>query len=736
MTFRSTFDLALLEGFNGFTFETPDLIGSTVVSNAGDINGDGIDDAIIGAPTVDQGLSRETAGASYVLFGSETSFSRTFTPADLDGTNGFAINGVEEFDEAGAAVSAAGDVNGDGIDDVIIGAPTSRFSRNSSNFDGKSYVVFGSAAGFSPELELSDLDGTNGFVINGVEDGDAFGDSVSGAGDVNGDGIDDVIVRASVTNQNYVVFGSQAGFGSEINAADLDGSNGFVIENEMESARDFNGNAVSAAGDVNGDGIDDLILGADRDAPDGVQTGSSYVIFGTAEGFDSTLAISSLNGSNGFAIPGINAADNAGDAVSGAGDVNGDGIDDVIIGAFGADAQGDRAGESYVVFGRAGGFDSRLDLTSLDGTNGFVLTGTAEGNLTGRAVSGAGDVNGDGIDDVIVGALGTEVDGGSSTGESYIVYGSRSGFERTIDLSTLNGVNGFTIQGLSNFDVLGASVSGAGDLNNDGIDDLIIGADGESYVIFGQTGVPEPNIPDPNARENLNPVSGGTPGNDGIRGTDEGDFIQAFAGNDVLEGRAGGDFLDGGEGVDTVVYQFDESGVRVDLSAGFAVDGTGIADGLFNLENVIGSSFADEIKGNEAANSLTGGAGDDVLEGAAGDDTLLGGEGADRLLGGGGADKYLYTVSTEGGDTIVDFEVGSDQLVLVGEAFGGLLRGAIAPEQFFIDTPPTSRGAQLGYNTATGEVLFDADGAGGADAKVLATLLGTPGFSNTDITVL
>ena len=145
------------------------------------------------------------AGETYVVFGSDTGFDATLDLSSVDGTNGFVINGIDQEDYSGTSVSAAGDVNGDGIDDLIIGAYEADPGGNDGA--GETYVVFGSDTGFDASLDLSTLDGTNGFVINGVDQGDHSGISVSGAGDVNGDGIDDVIVGAYGADETYIIFG-------------------------------------------------------------------------------------------------------------------------------------------------------------------------------------------------------------------------------------------------------------------------------------------------------------------------------------------------------------------------------------------------------------------------------------------------------------------------------------------------------------------------------------------------
>ncbi|MBU7586378.1 MAG: FG-GAP repeat protein, partial [Nostoc sp. TH1S01] len=161
------------------------------------------------------------------------------------------------------------------------------------------------------------------------------------------------------------------------------------------------------------------------------------------------LNLSDLNGSNGFVINGIDNLDFSGFSVSNAGDINGDGIDDLIIGAYRADPNGQNyAGESYVVFGSRNGFGASFNLSSLDGSNGFVINGIDEFDFSGRSVSGAGDINGDGIDDLIIGASGADSNGQSDAGESYVVFGSRNGFEASFNLSSLDCSNGFGIKGI------------------------------------------------------------------------------------------------------------------------------------------------------------------------------------------------------------------------------------------------------------------------------------------------
>ena len=178
---------------------------------------------------------------------------------------------------------------------------------------------------------------------------------------------------------------------------------------------------MSNAGDVNGDGLADLLIGAYGASPNGSFSGASYVVFGrnTAQSgpFPASFDLSSLDGTNGFRLNGVAADDRSGSAVSSAGDVNGDGLADLLIGAYGADPNGSDSGASYVVFGRntaqSGPFPASFDLSSLDGTNGFRLDGVAAYDRSGSAVSSAGDVNGDGLADLLIGADGAGGPNGS-----------------------------------------------------------------------------------------------------------------------------------------------------------------------------------------------------------------------------------------------------------------------------------------------------------------------------------
>ena len=374
------------------------------VSSAGDVNGDGFDDVIIGAPKNNAGGIN--SGRAYIYFGG----SVINNSVDVILTGG-AVNNY-----FGRSVSSAGDVNSDGYDDVIVGA------NGYSSFTGRAYIYFGGVSMNS----VADVTMTGEFT------GHNFGSSVSGAGDVNNDGFSDVIVGAYGSNTNtgkaYVYFGGA----SMNNIADVTFTG--------ETPQSYFGSSVSGAGDVNGDGYHDVIIGAYGYNSD---FGKTCIFYGGIT-MDNVADVSIYGGAF---------LDYFGASVSGAGDVNDDGYSDVIIGAYGFNSS---SGRAYIYYGGA----------SMNNTADVTMTGEATNNSFGFSVSEAGDVNGDGFADVYVGAYGFS----SSKGRAYLYYGG-AGMNNVVDIF---------VTGEESLNYFGYSVSGGGDVNGDGFADMISGAYGKN----------------------------------------------------------------------------------------------------------------------------------------------------------------------------------------------------------------------------------------------------------------
>ena len=460
------------------------------VADVGDVNGDGISDFAVGAPGAGGSPYYQGGpGIVYVIFGRPGGAVPTCdlahfpTPAQCDG---FEIEGANIGDSTGNAVASAGDMNGDGKSDIVVGA---RFydPPNSSNIsEGGAFVVFGKSTEDPVHLATLDAPGpVRGFRIQGESSYNYVGDSVAPAGDVNGDGIPDVIVAGENVfpfgrigaGAAYVVFGKKDN-SSTVDLAAL-GSQGFRIDGVQGASLGY---SVAGMGDLNGDGHADVAV----QSIDHV-----YVIFGKATGGEVDTA--SL-GSQGYTIG--SGRDGLGyeNAMTSIGDMNGDGKRELVIGSFGSNSY---AGATWVVWGK--GTTTSQNVGSL-GTGGFEIDG-APNDRAGWSVSSAKDVNLDGKPDIVIGAGSASYNGRTNSGSIYVVYGKST--TTAVSLASL-GTGGYRIDGANAYDDVGNVVAGLGDMNGDGRSEIAGGAKeasnntavnqgvdprtaaGSVYVLFGQ----------------------------------------------------------------------------------------------------------------------------------------------------------------------------------------------------------------------------------------------------------
>ncbi|MBL8546115.1 MAG: FG-GAP repeat protein [Hyphomonadaceae bacterium] len=640
--------------------------------------------------------------------------------SQLNGANGFRFLGDTVLGNAGFSVASAGDVNGDGFEDILVSAPSANQPVDGA---GAVYVIFGRAAGFTATLNPADLNGANGFRFEG-----AFDDSrlrqVSSAGDFNGDGYGDIIFstdHAATDGGAYVVFG-RSSFSAVTSVSALNGAHGFFVPQSQ-------GSSVGHV-DFNDDGLSDLIIGASHQSlsPETNAQGITYVIYGTRNAMSSTFDVATLNGSNGFRMVGVALGATAGTDVGGIQDFNGDGREDLVITAPNADvvvgSTRHDAGMTYVVFGRQSAMPASFDLGSLGAFQGVRVLGSVQNSALGVSASGLGDVNGDGYDDLGIGArmdnfagrvyvvLGRasqqqidmdlagphpntlttitigassshayEVSGvgdingdgfndiligayGGGQGAAYVVFGQAT-MPSGVSLNSLTGENGFKLSGAGQW--VGFTVS-SGDFNGDGFSDILLGSPqssngitgaGEAFIVFGRA--PDAAVTRVGSAA-AQSILGGAFG-DTLDGRNGDDTLIGNGGDDVLIGGQGADALIGGNGSDTASYANSNfaSGTLIDLANPGVNDGEAAGDTYSGVENIIGTSLGDTINGNEADNRLEGRNGDDRLEGRNGADTLDGGAGSDSLFGGDGDDTVFYDASDNQAN--VQGGAGADTLV-------------------------------------------------------------------------
>lgn len=442
---------------------------------AGDVNGDGLGDLLAGSIQAAP-LGRTGAGQVRVIFGRRDGLIDASAPGA-----GITIMGSANLDLTGPA-AAAGDVNGDGRGDIVVGASFANHPTDPARTNaGAAYVIFGQAA--PADVDLASL-GTHGFRINGAAQGDQAGFSVAGAGDVNADGLADLIVGARFAGPSapsdlrgaaYVVFGRSST--ATIELASL-GTGGFRINGAQAS--DWLGYSVAPAGDLNADGKADVAVGAWSANPavplPRNDAGAVYVIYGRTAG---PVNVAAMSPTDGYTIAGGAVGDHFGASLADAGDVNGDGRTDLVAGSVFADPNGrNQSGTATVLFG--GAASGNLD-TAILGAAGVRFDGAVAGapQGIGESVAGVGDVNGDGFGDIVT---------ASSGGQDRAFVGLGGTSTTPVDFATPVGRAILISGSLANTDVR-APAAGVGDINGDGRPDFAAVEQAGTALASGQIGV-------------------------------------------------------------------------------------------------------------------------------------------------------------------------------------------------------------------------------------------------------
>ena len=447
------------------------------VASAGDVDGDGLSDVLIGAHLNDDvGIY---AGKTYLFLGASIAVGGTFDLSAADA----AFVAENAYDYSGTSVASAGDVDGDGLSDLLIGASG---NADGGSYAGKTYLFLGASivAGGTFNLSAADASfvGESAYIYSGG--------SVASAGDVDGDGLSDLLIGAHAnsdagpgTGKTHLFLASSIASGGTFNLSAADAS--FVGENPQ----DYSGGSVASAGDVDGDGLSDLLIGAYANDDGGSYAGKSYLFLGASITAGGTFNLSAADAS----FVGENPGDSSGNSVASAGDVDGDGLDDLLIGATENDEGGNRAGKTYLVFASSIASGGTFNLSDADAS--FV--GENAGDNSASSVTSAGDVDGDGLSDLLIGAHSTQIGiGGTNAGKSYVFLGSSIGSGGTFGLSQADAA----FVGEHTGDASGSSIASAGDVDGDGLSDLLVGAmanddgdieAGKTYLLLSTFATPD-----------------------------------------------------------------------------------------------------------------------------------------------------------------------------------------------------------------------------------------------------
>ncbi|MFA6028181.1 MAG: hypothetical protein WC752_04615 [Patescibacteria group bacterium] len=444
---QDEYSLSLFEKFTGV--DAGDS-AAWPLSSAGDVDNDGYDDFLVSSPFT-------TNGTAYLIYGQSDSLASASLSTFVK------FSGEASGDGASYSVSGAGDVNSDGYDDILISA-TSNDNGGGINA-GAVYLIYGKSEQYTGTTSLGSL-GTNGAKFTGEVASASVGEWTATAGDINNDGFDDFLASAPKTVVDagtiYLIYGKSEKYSGTTSFGSI-GSNGAKFIGE--AGGDTAGYCARTAGDVNNDGFDDFITGAaGNHNAGGADAGAAYLIYGQSAKYSGSNTLGSL-GAYDTKFTGEAADDSAGYAVSSAGDVNNDGFFDILIGSDYNDESFENAGATYLIYGQT------ENLTDASLSTAVRFTGEAAGDRAGYSTSPAGDVNGDNYDDILIGAF-ANGDGGVEAGAAYLIYG-QDDLLTNASLSTA-----IEFMGETGSDYAGDGISSAGDVNGDGFDEILVGADG------------------------------------------------------------------------------------------------------------------------------------------------------------------------------------------------------------------------------------------------------------------
>ncbi|HEX9975582.1 MAG TPA: T9SS type A sorting domain-containing protein [bacterium] len=447
----------LLKTYKSTLFPTTSFLGKHyferigyALCGAGDVNGDGFDDFLIG--TTHNAVMGYDAGAVYLFLGqSRLSWGLNASVDSADAR----LLGQTAYDAAGYSVACNGDLNGDGIDDMIIGAPAG--NDKAPWMSGRVYIVFGKKnADWGSFYKLFDsCDAT----YEGENNQDLAALSVAYVGDVNGDGYDDFLVGAPYRDEfaedagkAYFILGHPTPWVKFDQLAQADGSFFYASDNAET------GYSVAGIGDINNDGVPDFAISAFGRSRVFVIYGKRSVNWG--KNFDLESADLILYGTTRIANEGV------GWRVAGAGDLNGDGISDVLISAINDIDGGFHAGKVYVLFGRNGGWPYQEIILNNECNASYL--GELPNDQAGWGLAMAGDIDDNGFDDFLVGTY--KDDNGPVDGKAYLIKGKATGWQRNVPFATIPDYCERAAEGI------GYTCASAGDFDNDGIEDFLIAA--------------------------------------------------------------------------------------------------------------------------------------------------------------------------------------------------------------------------------------------------------------------